>query len=90
MAQVQPPAGGPHNVVVTQPVPATVVVSQPPQRDWMVPATLTYLCCFWSTEIEAIYSACWAEEAASSCDVPKAEVQYKQVRLFVNISIAVG
>ncbi|XP_062616094.1 proline-rich transmembrane protein 1-like [Saccostrea cucullata] len=90
MAQVQPPAGGPHNVVVTQPVPTTVVVSQPPQRNWMVPAILTCLCCFWPTGIVAIYSAYRAKEAASSGDVLEAEVQSKRARLFVIISLAVG
>ncbi|XP_061177688.1 proline-rich transmembrane protein 1-like [Saccostrea echinata] len=90
MAQVQPPASGPHNVVVTQPGPATGVVPQPHQRDWMVPAILTCFCCFWPTGIVAILFAYKAKQAASSGDVLEAEVQTKRARLFVFISLAVG
>ena len=51
----------PKNVfqVATQPRTATypILVAQRP-RDWIVPAVLACLCCFWPTGICAIYYAC--------------------------------
>lgn len=43
---------------VTQPGAVPVVVNPvPPTKDWMVPAVLTCLCCFWPTGIFAIMAA---------------------------------
>lgn len=77
--------------VVTQPGAVPVVVNPvPPTKDWMVPAVLTCLCCFWPTGIFAIMAASRANSAAASGDVVEATAQSSRARTLVIVSIIVG
>ncbi|XP_061177632.1 proline-rich transmembrane protein 1-like isoform X1 [Saccostrea echinata] len=78
-----------HNVVVAQPGP-TMVVAQPPQQDWMVPAILSCLCCFWPTGIFAILAANKAKNAAAVGDVAEAQEQSGRARTLVIVSVVIG
>ncbi|XP_048770717.2 calcium-binding protein P-like [Ostrea edulis] len=89
----QYPQGGgapPGNVVVTQPGPATMVISQPPQQDWMVPAILSCLCCFWPTGIFAILAANRAKNAAAVGNAVEAQEQSRRARTLVITSVVIG
>ncbi|XP_062597179.1 proline-rich transmembrane protein 1-like [Saccostrea cucullata] len=78
-----------HNVVVAQPGP-TMVVAQPPQQDWMVPAILSCLCCFWPTGIFAILAANKAKNAAQVGNVVEAQEQAGRARTLVIVSVVIG
>uniref|UniRef100_K1PVS9 Proline-rich transmembrane protein 1 n=1 Tax=Magallana gigas TaxID=29159 RepID=K1PVS9_MAGGI len=74
--------------VVTQPGAVPVVVNPvPPTKDWMVPAVLTCLCCFWPTGIFAIMAASRANSAAANGDVVEATVQSSRARTLVIVSL---
>ncbi|CAC5385723.1 unnamed protein product [Mytilus coruscus] len=53
-------------VVVAQPVPSTMIVTtaEPRPFNWLIPAILACLCCFWPTGICAIVAACNSNKAA--------------------------
>lgn len=66
---------------VTQPGAVPVVVNPvPPTKDWMVPAVLTCLCCFWPTGIFAIMAASRVNIAQCSNSllqyIPAANIQH--------------
>uniref|UniRef100_K1QET5 Proline-rich transmembrane protein 1 n=1 Tax=Magallana gigas TaxID=29159 RepID=K1QET5_MAGGI len=73
---IQPP--GPRYDIsgtVRQPGVAPTVVNRAQYRDWMAPAVLSCLCCFWPTGICAIIAASNANQAAEAGDVIEAERQ---------------
>ncbi|XP_061177634.1 uncharacterized protein LOC133186392 isoform X3 [Saccostrea echinata] len=77
-----------HNVVVAQPGP-TMVVAQPPQKDWMVPAIFS---CFFfcPTGIFAILAAYKAKHAAAVGDVAEAHGHVGLARALVIASLVIA
>ncbi|XP_062592942.1 proline-rich transmembrane protein 1-like isoform X1 [Saccostrea cucullata] len=79
-----------HNVVVSQPGPAIMVISRPARQDWTIPAILSCLCCFWPTGIFAIFAACKANAAAASGNDEEAQVQSNRARSLVVTTVVIG
>lgn len=75
--------------LVTQPG-AMVINRAPVTQNWMVPAVLTCLCCFWPTGICAIIAASNANQAAANGDVIEAEKQSRTARSYVTASFVIG
>ncbi|XP_022288665.2 uncharacterized protein LOC111100846 [Crassostrea virginica] len=76
--------------VVTQPGPVPTVISPVPHQDWMVPAVLACLCCFWPTGICAIMSASKANSAATTGDVAETQRQSRSARNLVILTVVLG
>ncbi|XP_011452862.3 proline-rich transmembrane protein 1 [Magallana gigas] len=90
--QHQPQCPPQHQVMlplVTQPG-AMVINRAPVAQNWMVPAVLTCLCCFWPTGICAILAASNANQAAANGDVIEAEKQSRKARSYVTVSLVIG
>ncbi|XP_061195115.1 uncharacterized protein LOC133203321 isoform X3 [Saccostrea echinata] len=77
-----------HNVVVAQPG-LTMVVTQPPQKDWMVAAILSCLF-FCPTGIFAILAAYKAKHAAAVGDVAEAHGHAGLARALVIASLVIA
>ncbi|XP_034333582.2 proline-rich transmembrane protein 1 isoform X4 [Magallana gigas] len=75
--------------MVTQPG-AMVMERAPVTHNWMGPAVLACLCCFWPTGICAIIAASNANEAAAYGDVLEAERQSRRARSYVTTSFLIG
>ncbi|CAC5385734.1 PRRT1 [Mytilus coruscus] len=89
----QPVYGGQgHNVIVAQPVPVTSVMttSQPRPTNWLVPAILTCLCCFWPTGICAILAARSANQAADEGNMQFAQEKANKARNLIIITVILG
>ncbi|XP_078337874.1 proline-rich transmembrane protein 2-like [Crassostrea virginica] len=76
--------------VVTEPGLASMVIELAPHRDWMVPAVLACLCCFWPTGIYAIMSASKGNAAAARGDVEEANRLSRTTRGLVIASLVLG
>lgn len=77
--------------VITQPGVVPMDVKRAPQaRDWMVPAVLSCLCCFWPTGICAIMAANNASSAARYGNIIEAKIESRRARNYVIISVIVG
>nr|XP_022288666.1 proline-rich transmembrane protein 1-like [Crassostrea virginica] len=76
--------------VVTQTGPVPMVIEPVPHCDWMIPAVLTCLCCFWPTGICAIISASKANAAAARGDVTETHRLSSKARSLVIASFALG
>nr|XP_022287689.1 proline-rich transmembrane protein 1-like [Crassostrea virginica] len=76
--------------VVTEPGPVSMVIEPVPHRDWMTPAVLACLCCFWPTGICAIMSASKANDAAARGDVAEAQRLSRTARGLVIASFVLG
>uniref|UniRef100_K1QFT1 Proline-rich transmembrane protein 1 n=1 Tax=Magallana gigas TaxID=29159 RepID=K1QFT1_MAGGI len=86
-----PPGGGYNQPVVTQPAVTPVVVTTvPAPRNWMVPAVLSCLCCFWPTGIFAIMFASKANTAAAQGNVEEANTNANYARTLIIVSLCVG
>nr|XP_011426690.2 proline-rich transmembrane protein 1 [Crassostrea gigas] len=78
-------------LVITQPGVVPMDVKRAPQaRDWMVPAVLSCLCCFWPTGICAIMAANNASSAARYGNIIEAKIESRRARNYVIISVIVG
>ncbi|CAG2195047.1 PRRT1 [Mytilus edulis] len=89
----QPMYGGQgQNVIVAQPMPVTSVMttSQPRPTNYLVPAILTCLCCFWPTGICAILAARSANQAADEGNMPFAQEKATKARNFIVITVILG
>ncbi|CAG2208832.1 PRRT1 [Mytilus edulis] len=89
----QPMYGGQgQNVVVSQPVPSTMIVTiaQPRPSNWLIPAILAFLCCFWPTGICAIVAACNSNSAADSGNMQSAEQSARTARNLTILTIVLG
>lgn len=75
--------------MVSQPG-AMEIKRTPVPQNWMGPAVLACLCCFWPTGICAIIAASNANEAAANGDVVEAEKHSKKARLYVAASVVMG
>nr|XP_011426691.2 proline-rich transmembrane protein 1 [Crassostrea gigas]XP_011426692.2 proline-rich transmembrane protein 1 [Crassostrea gigas] len=84
------PQGQDMTSVVRQPGVAPTVVNRAQYRDWMAPAVLSCLCCFWPTGICAIIAASNANQAAEAGDVIEAERQSRSARTHVIVSVILG
>nr|XP_034333583.1 proline-rich transmembrane protein 1-like isoform X3 [Crassostrea gigas] len=103
--QFSSPGGGPYPVsqhqsqctpqdqvmrpLVKQPG-ANVITRDPNTINWMVPAVLACLCCFWPAGIVAIHYASKANEAAANGDVVEAEKQSRKAGYCVAVSFVIG
>lgn len=89
----QPMYGGQgQTVVVAQPVPSTMIVTtaQPRPSNWLIPAILACLCCFWPTGICAIVAACNANSAADSGNMQSAEQSARTARNLTILTVVLG
>lgn len=60
-----------------------MVIELAPHRDWMVPAVLACLCCFWPTGIYAIMSASKVITSVYSCLTKENTNCYKPYQIFL-------
>nr|XP_022289253.1 proline-rich transmembrane protein 1-like [Crassostrea virginica] len=84
------PHGQPAVAVVTQPVPLTGVIAPVPHQNWMVPAVLTCIFCFWPIGIFSIIYASKANSAAARGDGVETELYSSRARNLVIITLSVG
>lgn len=75
--------------MVSQPG-AMEIKRTPVPQNWMGPAVLACLCCFWPTGICAIIAASNANEAAANGDVVEAEKHSKKARSYFAASVVMG
>lgn len=76
--------------VGVQPAQVITIAPQPPRKDYMLPAVLVTLFCFFPTGIIAIMRASEARSAALYGDMDYAERHNKSAKKMIKISIIVG
>ncbi|XP_063401474.1 proline-rich transmembrane protein 1-like [Mytilus trossulus] len=89
----QPMYGGQgQTIVVSQPVPSTMIVTTAQSRpsNWLIPAILACLCCFWPTGICAIVAACNSNSAADSGNMRSAEQSARTARNLTILTVVLG
>ncbi|XP_071120587.1 proline-rich transmembrane protein 1-like [Mytilus edulis] len=80
------------NVVVSQPVPSTMIVTiaQTRPSNWIIPAILACLFCFWPTGICAIVAAFISNSAADSGNMQSAEKSARTAKNLTILSVVLG
>ncbi|XP_052065307.1 proline-rich transmembrane protein 1-like [Mytilus californianus] len=89
----QPMYGGQgQGVVVAQPVPSTMIVTtaQPRPSNWIIPAVLACICCFWPTGICAIVAASNSNSAADRGNMQSAEQSARTARNLTILTVVLG
>eukprot|EP00105_Crassostrea_gigas_P034560 XP_019918708.1 PREDICTED: uncharacterized protein LOC105318290 isoform X1 [Crassostrea gigas] len=62
----------------------------PPNKDYMIPAVLSCVFCYWPTGLCAITAACKANMAAENGDVIEARRQSRKARIYATAAVIAG
>ena len=87
----QPAYGGqPQQHFIAEPVPNVIADYQPRPTNYLTPAILACLCCFWPTGICAIIAASNANSAADRGDMAHAEAKTITARNLLILTVVLG
>ena len=78
------------HIVIAQPAPTVIVDNQPRPTNYLIPAILACIFCFWPTGIGAIIAARNANSAADSGDMANAEEKTRTARNLLIVTVGLG
>lgn len=92
--QYQPQNNAQDQAITSGPTQHSVVPNArnaaPPNKDYMIPAVLSCVFCYWPTGLCAITAACKANMAAENGDVIEARRQSRKARIYATAAVIAG